>query len=810
MAGLFKYEWKKLFSKKIMIFLLIFLFLFNGLMVYRESRQNIGYGYQREDVGKVYDDLENMTALEAEIWLKERIRFLDAVDVWREWTDGQSVWTEEERQAFREYNREIMEEYSDLNINEGYLLYLNNLQNEKRLLRTVLEQVSEVAHYREYLDGIENEAKIMTSSSLFGEPGTFIYRNIVRTPQAYEHLKGQILPAEDSEGILLATESRVTDLLLLCLFLLLGLSMLLREREEGTILLIKPTKKGYWDTISAKFILFLILTTVGTVLFYLSNLIIGGRTLGLGSLERPIQSMKGFLTSPYEMTVGGYLVGFFGAKVSAALVWGALIFCFCTVFKNAVNACLVIGALFLAEIVLYQSISLHSYLSPFKIMNLVCLANTDWFFCDYLNMNFLGWPVNIVPLCILLGLLVFGVFSWGAIHRYMTEVSVQSEKSRLLEFLRKKGNRRAQKRRQIRTGLFGKEFFKLFIMERAWILLVIFAFLQWSSYRNFTAYREPDDQSYYGYIIKTEGVSLSEAGQILESENERFTQKEEELRQASEDYEAGTLSRSKYEAIRLSYEALNQTRTGLERAMAQYEYVRNENREGRSAELFYDTGWKALLEQNGRQADVKNAGLLSFFLILGLAAVFSIEKRTQMELLLHTCVRGGESVCIRKYLSCFFYGTIAFFLAYVPQYLAVFGTYGFHGLMAPLRSLELLKDVPFNVPLWVYLCLVGLSRYLGMLVAVGLILWLSRQCGDLIHILLIAMLLLELPVFLCLMGLTGEMSVSLLPMMTGADMYRFTVWRILYWCAAIGIGVWFYFRTYKEEVPLEIPPGGLL
>ena len=72
-----------------MIFLLIFLFLFNGLMVYRESRQNIGYGYQREDVGKVYDDLENMTALEAEIWLKERIRFLDAVDVWREWTDGQ-------------------------------------------------------------------------------------------------------------------------------------------------------------------------------------------------------------------------------------------------------------------------------------------------------------------------------------------------------------------------------------------------------------------------------------------------------------------------------------------------------------------------------------------------------------------------------------------------------------------------------------------------------------------------------------------------------------------------------------------------
>ena len=798
MAGLIGYEMKKLFSRRIVPFLLLALFVFNGLMVYRESGKSVGYGYTREDVGRVYDSLEGMTALEAEEFLSGRIRLLEAVDVWRQWADGQDTWNEEEKAGFLNSNRELMEAYPDLDIDAGYLLYLDNFRMEQWLLEDVLEQVSAAAHYGEYLDGIGEEARIMTSSSLFGKPGTFAYRNIEKTPPVYEHLKGNVLPAEDSGGVVLATRSRVTDVLLLCFIVILGLSMVIGERGEGTLLLIKPTKKGYLETITAKLLVLLLSTAAATVIFYLTDYLVAQAALGLGDLSRQLQSVDGFLTSPYEITVGQYLAGFLTVKTAAALVWGALVFFLCTMFKNAVSACLAMGAVFLVQFVLYLSISLHSYLSPLKILNLVCLADTSWFFADYLNMNLFGWPVNVVPVCAGLGLLVFGLSSFFALRRFVRESSALGAENRLVTAVKRILRRRRGKGRAVRVGLFAKELYKIFVMERAWLLLLLFALLQWNSYREIPFYGNPYDQYYYSYVIKAEGLPLEEAAAVYQEEYDWFEEKERELERISDAFDAGEASYAQFEAVRMENSMLSDARSGFQMALSQYEYVLNQNRAGNEAEVFYQTGWQNLFDIYGRREDVTNVAKLSFFLLLGLAAVFSIEKDTKVEMLQKSYIRGGGSVCLRKYLSCLIYGTAAYLIAYLPRYLAVFKAYGVHGLTAHLKSLSELADVPFNVPLWAYLVLVGAARYVGMLAAMGLILWLSRRCGSMIHTILLGALLLELPAFLYLMGLTGETYLSLLPMMTGADMFRLTAGRLLYWGVVLALGLWFYFQTYEE------------
>ncbi len=164
--------------------------------------------------------------------------------------------------------------------------------------------VSAVAHYGDYLAGIDEEAKIMTSLSLFGNPDTFSYRNIERTPPVYAYLRGTVLPAADSEGILLATEFPLTDVLLLAALLILALSMLVGEREEGTLLLIKPTRRGYLETIAAKLLVMLLCSLCLTLVFYGANLFLSERLLGFGDLSRPVQSNRGKLASPYAKTAG--------------------------------------------------------------------------------------------------------------------------------------------------------------------------------------------------------------------------------------------------------------------------------------------------------------------------------------------------------------------------------------------------------------------------------------------------------------------------------------------------------------------------
>lgn len=122
MVRLIFYESKKLMGKRLIPALLLFLFAFNGLMLYRESGQRIDWSYTRKDVGRVYEDLAGLTAPEAEERLTEKKELLSAVSVWREWTDGYGEWNGEERRAFQERNREILEKYPDLDPEGSSLL----------------------------------------------------------------------------------------------------------------------------------------------------------------------------------------------------------------------------------------------------------------------------------------------------------------------------------------------------------------------------------------------------------------------------------------------------------------------------------------------------------------------------------------------------------------------------------------------------------------------------------------------------------------------------------------------------------------
>ena len=802
MVRLIFYESKKLMGKRLIPALLLFLFAFNGLMLYRESGQRIDWSYTRKDVGRVYEDLAGLTAPEAEERLTEKKELLSAVSVWREWTDGYGEWNGEERRAFQERNQEILEKYPDLDPEGSYLSYLTNFYSEQSLIDTVLSQVSAVAHYDDYLEGIDEEAKIMTASSLFGDPDTFSYRNIERTPSVYAHLKGTLLPAADSEGILLATDFPLTDVLLLAAFLIFALSMLVGEREEGTLLLIKPTKRGYLETIGAKLLAMLSFSIVLTLVFYGTNLFLADRLLGLGDLSRPVQSIREMLASPYAMTAGHYLGVFLGAKLLAAVTFASLLFCLCTVFRNGISACLASAGAILLEAVLYLTVGIHSWLSPLKVLNLVCMADAPWFLGNYRNMNLFGYPVEVIPAALLTAVLVAGASCFLAMFRYVREASALSAENRILSrwkaFRKKRRGRRKTGGRRVRVGLFGKEFYKLFAMERAGLLLLLFVLLQWSSYRDFNVYQSPEELFYRHYIGWAEGVPLQEAAGRYQEEQRRFDDMDRRAAQAAKAYAAGEISYEERDAVQMEVQASQNARSGFGTALAQYEHVLGQVREGTDAELFYASGWEALLNAQGQRADVMDAGKLAFFLAVGLAAAFSVERTSRMELLQRTCVRGGGGVCKRKYLAGLLYGTIAWAIAFLPRYLAVFGAYGTAGLAAPLKSLSLLGDIPFNTPLWGYLALVGLSRYLGMAAAVGLVLWLSRRSGNLIHTILLGNLLLLLPVFLCLMGLTGEPAFSLLPLLTGYSMYRLTAGRLVYWCLALAAGAWFYIQTYEE------------
>lgn len=801
MAKLVAFEFKKLFCGGLLPSVTVLLFIFNGLMLFRESQSTVGPGYTRSDVGAVYDDLEGMTALEAEEWLTEYLQYLEAVEVWQEWTQSLDSWNDEDREYFEAANADIMESYPDIDLDAVAYRYLDSLYSEMELVDDILEQVSAAAHYNEYLEQIDEAAAIMTRSSLFGTPGTYSYRNALLTPGAYADLKGIILPAADSEGVLFATEQRITDVFILLILIAAAISMLIKERSSGTLMLIKPAKRGYLDTIAAKLAVMLLIAAGVTVLFYAQDFVMAAVMFGLGDLSRPIQSLAGFITSPYLITVGEYLAYFMLAKLAAAVMFASLLFCIGTVFRNMISAVVAIAAALLAETVLYISIPLNSWLSPLKLINIVCLADTSWFFEDYLNMNIFSYAVNVVPVGIAAAFMITAASCIFSCFRYTHEKSAMVTADPIAEkimayvrLLRGRGSMHA--------GLLGKEIYKLFIMEGGLALLAVFLLVQIASYSGYSVSWDTDDTYYRYYILWADGITLDEVGELYEAEAERYDALAAELAAWEGAYADGDITYTELLDLQWEYKAETKGLSGFYLALEQYYYVQGLADQGVDADLICVSAWTELLGSDGHDADVYDAAKLLFFLAAGLASVFSIEKSTHVEMLQHTCPRGRSYLCRCKYAACLLYTVAACLIAYVPRYIAVFSAYGTDGLLSPLHSLELLASVPLNVPLIVYLFMMGISRLAGAVITAGIVMLLSKKTGDNIKTVIISLLLLEIPVILCVLGMTGELYITLLPLLTGYSVFKLPAWKLLYWIAAVMLGALIYIKTYDAETGL--------
>lgn len=75
------------------------------------------------------------------------------------------------------------------------------------------------------------------------------------------------------------------------------------------LLLSKPA--GRKHTAAVKIVTLWAASAVVCLLFYGSNLILAWKLAGLGPLDRPIQTLTGFYSSPWELSAGTYLVIFY-------------------------------------------------------------------------------------------------------------------------------------------------------------------------------------------------------------------------------------------------------------------------------------------------------------------------------------------------------------------------------------------------------------------------------------------------------------------------------------------------------------------
>jgi hypothetical protein len=518
------------------------------------------------------------------------------------------------------------------------------------------------------------------------------------------------------------------------------------------------TKHGGEATVYAKTAAFLVVLALMMFLFYGADLTMGRVLFGPGDLSRPIQSIEGYLSSPFSLSVGGYLALFFLLQYLALFATGLVLIALYLFFRTVVITALTMLVTFFVELVLYTQISAHSVWAPLRQFNLVALLNTSDFFTRYQTMNFLGLPLESLWVGAAFGAFIIVVC-------VLIAPKLWRGSKRKTSLLPRPARRTTRSPVKVDTNLLGYELYKVFVSHRGILILSCFLVLQVCVYGHTDSTFDVDEMYYQQY-------SDILAGELTDEKQAYISQQQtwyEDLNAAQQEwYEraaSGEVSDSyaEYRVSQLDEESAGET--GFLRAAAQYESLCEAEASG--VRYIPDTGYQALM--GDPVSDAIDSGKLLCALILGLSAVFSIEQSSQVCVLIDTSIRGPKAVGYRKLVCGALYTCLAFMIAFLPRVLSVLSKDTLTDLFASAASLQQFKNAPTFVPILGWLLVILITRVVTFFLAAWLVMFLSHKTKHTVATILLAGTILLLPVATYLLGITKQW--GLLPFMTGAGFY---------------------------------------
>lgn len=608
-------------------------------------------------------------------------------------------------------------------------LLTGSMEREYPLICRVKERVEAAAYHSAFLQEVEDNAQTLLLSGLYENPDCFGARNIRQSRQVFRELEGTPISLFYSGAVELLPGGRITELLLFLFLLLLALEGILREKQEGTLSLVRPTARGAFPLLSSKMAGMLLLSTVAVFLLYGSNLLIAVLRCGAPDWSASVQSVFGFQGCPRSMTVWEYVLCFFGMK----LLWA---WCLC-------GLCALVGAvtgemsrfMLLLLLALLPSVLFMGDHGLMGCLSLIRSGDTAARLGEYRNLNCFGWPVSVFLLLVGVQLLLF-FGTWGATALCHNKLPVVATKGRSSPKVGKL---------KPRLSILFHEGKKLLLLRGGLWILLLFAVVQIGEAWNHTYFLSRQERCYMSYSRVLQGVPNEEKDAYLVQEEVRFQDLLNRLEGYSQALREGVLDQASYDVLSGSISEELQDQQPFDQAKSQYERVKEEG-------LVYVclSGYERLLGFRGQRDLLKHSMLLALVLICGLSSMEAMEKESYMLSLLRTTT-GYAKVKRCKRVLCALYALAAALCAYAPHVWGIWQQYGLSGFSASGKSVPQLTLAVGTVG--TSMACYGLCSVLFSLLCAFGIRQISAHCGNTIHTILWSNLAVELPL-LCIYLLT--------------------------------------------------------
>ena len=551
---------------------------------------------------------------------------------------------------------------------EGELL-TGDIYSEMRLVDETAARIEAARGYGEFVRLTCAEAAAKLHSGLFGTDGGFDMRSIERTEAVYSGFLELELPVVFTGGLELLLGCRLPDLFALLFGLTAALILFSRERESGTLCLLRPTKRGHGALYFRKFAAVAAAALIPAALMYALCAVIAASEFGPVDLSLPVQAVYGLTACPYELDIGGFLTLFFLMKA----LWLVACAGFFALAASALRSALALPVCALAAALSFALSALPMNLP--RCLNLAAAGDTLRLFDGLLFLNFFGLPVPrlaaTAAFCAVLAALCTGV---GLALFLRRSAVTAAHRSGSLPAL---GIHLRPMRHELR---------KLFLSSGAMAVLGLLLVQVWVNLDLDSGTVQEAQYRQYSSVLS--GAPGAEKDEYIEGEAARF----DALR---EDYAALMQSAQGGAAAGMGNRLLHELEAepAFHEARSQYEAL------APGESYVYKTPYERLFGAQGRADAVSDTAKLVLALSLSLPFFFCMDAETGVEQLIIS-VGAQRDVRRRKLASAVLFALLCALAAYVPRLAATALAYGLPELGASAASLELFSALPEFLPLW--------------------------------------------------------------------------------------------------------------
>ena len=598
-------------------------------------------------------------------------------------------------------------------------------------LKTAAEHIRS---YRTYLAGVHENAERMSRSSIFGkDKNSFTYRNVQKTDADFVALEGIEVTFGSDRAVETWFSFKTSDLLFLVAIILTVMAFF-EDKKNGLCSVVRSCPKGRLHLALSRFFILISVSLVFTLLINAgvlgSSFALYGGTDGLG---RAVQSMEAFKTCTLRVSILEWIFLYLGVKVACGVLLGLIFWFILSFLSNIQLSWAIIIGILAGEYAAFTLIDGQLQFSVFKYVNLFSYVYPMEPLSKYLNMNVFGYPVGVFPLlrCLMLALMVILTV---AVLLIQVKRHPLGNRNILGRFVLAWNRFCDFFRRKMHIPAF--EGYKQLIFGGSIIFLAVCLYVGGKlSYKGWE-YMEQD----YIYL-----QYLEEASGRIDEETDEYLQK------ARRNLEKNPVIAGKFEnsLMRLEDEAAAAKQNAAEKGYEPWLVNQTDIQNFLGSKTWPLTRWNAIVALA--------------FVILSVAPLFAIERKTGTEKLLRSTAGGRRRVFWAKYIVMALETVLIWCSIYLREWLAIRTNFGVELMNCPVQNFQSLMNFPIVMRFGTFLILLYLFRFVGLMIAAFVTAYLSARVNTWEKAMLLGAAVLLIPAALLYFGQEWAGYLSVLP-----------------------------------------------